>query len=224
MTEVLAFDRYTDNSGLIAAAAQLGYLQRDKLTLDATWGHGTFWKEWAPDRLVGLDRVPHKARDVRGDFTALPFADRTFWAVVFDGPYKLNGTPDEEVDARYGVDVPETWQDRMALLRRGARACARAADRFLLVKCQDQVASGAVRWQTLDLIRTVEQWDFRLVDQMFLEGGRPQPEGFWKCPHEEHRSKAQAVCLEGVWVARTQKHARRNYSTLLVFERVPPPR
>lgn len=197
--EVKAFDRYATNAGLVEAAARLGYLHTHRPTLDATWGQGTFWDEFRPERLVALDHVLWKVRGtkrgVAGDFTALPFPDRAFWATVFDGPYKLNGTPDEAVDARYGVHVPRTWQERIELLEAGVRECGRVTSHVLLVKCMDQVSSGRVRWQTRLLEAKAVDVGFRLEDELYIEGGRPQPGG------------------------RRQVHARRNYSTLQVYVR-----
>ncbi len=151
---------------------------------------------------MGLDLVGHKVPEggARGDFTRLPFRDRAFDAVVFDGPYKLNGTPDEETDERYGVHLPTRWQDRMTLLEAGTVEAARVARRRLLVKCQDQVCSGEIRFQTRLLADVAEAQGFRLVQMLHKEGGRPQPEG------------------------RRQVHARQNYSTLLVLDRLSPRR
>ncbi len=199
MTEVKAFDRYPTNADLIATAARLGYLRKDWRTLDSTWGEGTFWKKWRPDDLTGTDLV--KGRGLGGythvsiDARDLPFSAQGFDAVIFDGPYKFNGTPDEEVDRRYGVHLPTRWQDRFDLLIAGTTEGARVAKTMLLVKCQDQVVSGKKRWQTRVLTETAEAAGFGLLDALHFEGGRPQPEG------------------------RRQVHARQNYSTLLILKR-----
>ena len=66
---------------------------------------------------------------------------------------------------------------------------------MLLIKCQDQVVSGAVRWQTRIFADHAEAQGFQLVDALHVQGSRPQPDG------------------------RRQVHARRDYSTLLVLER-----
>ncbi len=66
---------------------------------------------------------------------------------------------------------------------------------YLLLKCQDQVCSGQVRWQTREFADHAEQLGMRLVDALHLLGHRPQPAG------------------------RRQVHARRNYSTLLVLRK-----
>lgn len=197
MSEVKAFDTYESNADLIAAAARLGYLKRDWRTLDPTWGEGTFWAKWRPSFLLRGDLNPRKCPDFDDpvDVRRLPFHEESFEAVVFDGPYKFNGTPDAETDERYGVHLPTRWQDRMDLLIDGTKECARVARIMLLVKCQDQVVSGKKRWQTREVTEAAESMGFGLLDALHFEGGRPQPEG------------------------RRQVHARQNFSTLLVFKR-----
>ena len=196
-----AIGEWLTNGHLIADCARLGYLRSEWDTLDPTYGYGTFWSVWKPAVLVGTDLNPAKSLDGAGsvDFTDLPYGDRSFDAVVFDPPYKLNGTPSDTdgIDERFGVDGVSyfRWQDRMALIRDGARECARVADKVLLVKCQDQVVSGKIRWQTKAVANVVEPMGFGLRARFDFLGGRPQPAG------------------------RRQKNPRSCSSQLLVFER-----
>ena len=120
-----------------------------------------------------------------------PIGD-TFEAITFDPPYKLNGTPSDP-DERYGVNVKASISDRHQLMADGLDECARVLARrgMLLVKCQDQVASGRVHWQTHTMTDRAEAHGLRLVDA-FLMLTTPRPQ-------------------------RSQVHARRNYSTMLVF-------
>lgn len=195
---VLAFDTYTTNADLIEAAHQLGYINDDDWTLDPTWGLGRFWTGWRPTYLYGTDLNPDKSQwhNQSIDFTAMPWGNRMFDVVVFDPPYKLNGTPDPEIDGRYGVDQPTRWQDRHDLIARGITEQVRVLKPRgrLLLKCQDQVCSGKVRWQTDEFTRVAEDAGCRKVDALWMLGHRPQPDG------------------------RRQVHARRNGSALLVFE------
>lgn len=194
---VMAIDKWETNAHLIADCARLGYLRKEWRTLDPTYGHGTFWKLWRPDDLTGTDLDPDKSLAPFGvDFRELPWADRSFDAVVFDPPYKLNGTPTEQVDKRYGVHEPTRWQDRMTLIDDGLTECARVlGDGFLLMKCQDQVCSGKVRWQTVVFTRRASELGLGLVDRFDFLSYRAQPNGV------------------------RQVTARRNASTLLVFQR-----
>lgn len=210
---VLAFDEWQTNGDLIADIARIGWLKAEDRIYDPTYGLGVFWSVWQPNtdaggRLFASDINADKSPLGKSvDFTRLPYRDRMFDAVVFDPPYKLNGTPDVEVDARYGVDGKVKWQDRMDLIIRGVRECQRVAADRLLVKVQDQVTSGEIVWQTNlvweELTRKTVNDDegksraWRLADRFDLAGsGREQPAG------------------------RTQHHARFRPSTMLVFARV----
>ena len=196
-TPVLSISEWPTNAELIADCAALGYLRKEWRTLDPTWGRGTFWNLWRPDNLTASDLNPAKSPIGHSvDFTLLPWPDRHFDAVVLDTPYKLNGTPTEEVDERYGVHEVRTWQERMALIRAGITECARVlGDGFLLLKCQDQVCSGKVRWQTTEFATHAKTLGLGQVDRLDMLSYRPQPDGV------------------------RQVHARRNSSTLLVFKR-----
>ncbi len=194
---VMAFGAWPSNAEMIEDCARLGYLRPEWRTLDPTYGYGTFWKLWRPTELVACDL--DLARSPAGfpvDFTDLPFRDEAFDAVVFDPPYKLNGTPDPAADLRYGIQVPTRWQDRMALIRRGLEECSRVlGGGYLLVKCQDQVCSGRVRWQTDEFTVHARLCGLGKVDRFDFPSYRPQPNG------------------------RRQVHARRNTSSLLIFTR-----
>lgn len=196
-TPILAAQRWKSNAELIADVARLGYIEGT--VLDPTFGEGTFWKAWRPDNLCATDAVPHKSPSVPAgvDFRRMPWADDAFRTVVFDPPYKLNGTPDEAVDARYGVDVPASWMERHQLIRDGIVECLRVLTPggWFLLKCQDQVCSGAIRWQTFEFAQHAAMHGAYLWDRFDLLGYRPQPGG------------------------RRQVHAHRAYSTLLVFKK-----
>lgn len=196
---VLAVDLWHTNGHLIADIARLGYLQRELPTLDPTYGRGVFWRIWKPDTLV-----VHDLKLDGVDFRRLPEDNESFPQVVFDPPYKLNGTPVLGAqDERYGTDAPyESIYEDAHLMHQGFLQCVRvlAPRGTLLVKCQDQVVSGKMAWQTdwytswaHDLRHHVK---LRKVDRFdMLGGGRAQPPG------------------------RRQVHARERPSTMLVFRK-----
>jgi hypothetical protein len=194
------------NAELIVQCRDLGYLHADWSTLDPTYGYGKFWTLWRPHSLTGSDINP--AKSPIGwpiDFTKLELSRlistmAPYDAVVFDPPYKLNGTSTGKgpaaSDESYGVAGAQVrWQDRHQLIRDGITSCVRVLrpGGMLLVKCQDQVCSGQKRWQTREFADHAESLGCRLVDMLHLPGGRKQPPG------------------------RRQLHALQNFSTMLVF-------
>lgn len=198
----MAIRTWASNAELIADCARLGYLRQEWRTLDCTYGYGTFWNIWRPRHLIGTDIDPHRNHFSPGtgeDFRRLPFSNRSFDCVVLDPPYKLNGTPNENaggMDERFGVHRVTDWRERMQLVRDGLTECERVlGDGYLLLKCQDQVCSGKVRWQTDEFTEHARSLGLGKVDRFDFLSYRPQPNG------------------------RRQIHARRNASTLLVFKR-----
>lgn len=195
MTEILRADRWGTNARMIAeAVVPLGYIEGD--VFDATYGqHGGFWKQYRPADLTTNDL--NAPADFHEDFTDFSFDDRAATTVVFDPPYKLNGTPAlGDFDSRFGVGEPMTRDEKMGMIRAGAVECWRITDRWLLVKVMDQVEGGKMRWQTVMVHNALEPLGARLVDRFdFLVNPRPQPG------------------------ERVQRTARSNYSTLLVFKR-----
>jgi hypothetical protein len=198
--EILAIDRWGSNADLVVSVVQLGYLSSEVPTLDPTYGYGTWWKKWAPRDLQRHDLDPAKAPDGPMDFTSMPYLDASFGAVTFDPPYKMNGTA-TEADERYGVHQPATWQGRLELMRLGMTECARVLKPRgrLLVKCQQQVSSGEVRWQDFEMHLHGLSLGLKLEDRFDMLGHRPQP------------------INNPNGTPRRQVHARRNASTLLVF-------
>lgn len=193
---VLAFDpERKSNPGLIQDLVTLGYLDEDYITLDCTYGLGRFWRKWQPTHLVGADLDPERTQTGQPeDFTAMRWADNEFDVVVFDPPYKLNGTPQNVFgDEDYGVGEYATTADRMELIYRGLDECSRVASKYVLLKCQDQVVSGKKVWQTHLFSAHMENLGWRLVDRLEVFGYRKQPPG------------------------RRQIHARQTTSSMLVF-------
>jgi hypothetical protein len=193
MGEIFATQKWKSNAELIADAAKLGYL--DGKVLDASYGLGVFWKIWKPQSLTTVDL--YTPSDVTCNFRNLSFRRNSFDATVFDPPYRLAGRRDLGVfDVRYGIDKKTDRKYVFDDLEFGSLECYRVTRKYLLVKCQDQVESGKVRWQTDHVTRVIEERGGRKVDRFdLITTPRPQPKG------------------------RRQLTARRNSSTLLIFEK-----
>lgn len=193
---IQAATRWKTNGHMIADVAKLGYIKTSDLILDPTYGQGTWWSVFSPPYLNTSDINPESLAELTDDFCKLSWDDATFDVVAFDPPYKLNGTPSAP-DERYGVAVPAKPKERWKLMVDGLIECERVLKRggYLLVKCQDQVVSGKVWWQSHRLWNLGEAINLEMVDELIYLGGRAQPAG------------------------RRQVHARRNYSTLLIFRK-----
>lgn len=202
-SDLLAADRWTDNGRVIEAFASLGFLTADMVTLDATHGQGVFGKWWRPDVLVRMvhattkDPAPH---DLVGDFTSMPFADRSFDAVWFDPPYMPKGTPHllRDMDARYGVGN-QSAEHTQALMADGFAECDRIA-RDVIVTKTGRGQDAARLWVGDDLLKLVA----------YRHGWHPAAEALViTTPRSQaHRGP--------------QKSLRSNYSTMTVWLRASP--
>jgi len=199
MDPVMAILNGKTNADLMVACKQLGYLADGWVVCDPTYGLGRFWGKWKPSGLVGSDLMIDRSPCGRSiDFTDMPYPDEAFDAVVFDPPYKLNGTGGSHPsDESYGVNDRLGIESRHCLIYAGISESTRVLKPkgYLLVKCQDQVSSGSVQWQTRLFSDRMESEGCSLIDMLHLPSYRPQPLG------------------------RRQLHARRNYSTLLVGQK-----
>lgn len=205
-TEVAAFGCWRDNGELIADAHRLGYIG-DRV-LDLSFGHGSFWTTHHPPCLVTNDLNPNKGNhhfDVHDD-PPDHWWDQ-FDTVVWDPDYRLSGTRGGgendwrvEFDERFGLDRDDNeWEPIDLILdriRAGVRFAAKcvAPKGTVLVKCQDQVNSGRMVWQTIIVVDEAAEHDLWYRDRFdFPVRSQKQPAG------------------------RAQRHARHNTSQLLVF-------
>lgn len=199
--EVRRMGNRRTNAELVVDLVALGHLRREAVTVDPTYGLGRWWTYWRPDILHRYDLDPERAPDGAHDFRNLPNDTGSVDVVTLDGPYKLNGTSTgtgpSAMDAAYGVAAARTWQDRHRLICDGITEAARVlhTSGTLIVKCQDQVSSGQMRWQSHIFTAHAELLGFRLVDVLHVGGYRRQPPG------------------------RGQVHARSDYSSALVLRR-----
>ena len=200
MTEspILSIGDWNTNAEMIVDVAKLGLLPG--AVFDATYGEGNFWTKWKPEFLLTNDL--HKPADACWDWTEPLPADFHFVAdtVVFDPPYKLNGTPTDT--DRYGVHEKVTVAERIQRILAGAINCGSILPRggTLAVKVQDQVANGQMYYQT-DMVRDVLRAIGFRKEAVFHLKTNPRPQ-------------------------RSQVRARNNFSTLLIFQRtdLPPVR
>lgn len=197
---VRAATYWKSNAHLIQDCAEkLQYLWRDDYILDPTYGRGTWWKLWKPDRLKAHSRQ----KDPSFDFRRLPYGDNTFDAVAYDPPYVCKGGREtsgiKEKDNRYGQDdAPATPALLQELINDGLTEMHRVVKPrgIVLVKCQDYVSSGKLWIGTHHTLTHALDLGFEVVDRLeMLRSPGSQPPG------------------------RRQVHARRNLSTLFVLKK-----
>jgi DnaJ-class molecular chaperone len=92
---------------------------------------------------------------------------------------------------------------------------------------QDQVVSGAKRWQTKMFANLGELLKLRLVDELHVVGYRAQPQR--KCQHCKGEGRVPVLstlgtttclpCCGSGKVDMVQKHAAGNVSTLQIYRR-----
>jgi tRNA G10 N-methylase Trm11 len=195
---VLAAQPWRTNAELIADVASLGYLKKDDLTLDPTWGRGIWWNVWQPTTLVKHDL--YKLDGV--DFRDLPEEDDTFDAIAFDPPYVSAGgrstTTIPEFHDRFGMTkAPSSPAGLQDMINDGIAELQRVLKpkKVLLVKSKNYVSSNKLWLGTIKTLNYAQSLGFECLDMLqHLSGTMPQPPG------------------------RRQVHARQNYSTLLVLK------
>lgn len=195
---ILAANNWKSNAEIIQDCATLGYLKKEWLILDPTYGKGTWWKLWKPDNLVIHDK---KIDGV--DFRKLPYKDYYFDACVYDPPYVSIGgrksTTIPEFHEKYGlIKAPKTPKELQVLINQGLAEVARVTKNkgFILVKCQDYISSSKLWIGTHYTLICGLSIGLELFDRLEHIGNiRPQPKN------------------------RRQVHARRNLSTLFVFRK-----
>lgn len=190
---------------------------------------------------VTIKRSPHSkpsrpgvASEVRDVAVWCPTVEGTgTWLARRNGTVYFTGNSGRpalgQFDHNYGVQVYTRWQDRMDLCRRGIVECARVLrpGGVLLVKSQDQVVSGAIRFQSLDFANVAVAVGCTLVDQLHYLSYRQQPltRPCGRCDGLGVLGDLGrcGACDGAGEVATRQIHSRRNYSTLQVFRKVVTP-
>lgn len=199
---VLAATAWPSNGHLIADVFSLYeyIIGSDPDVLDPTYGKGNWWTQHRPERLTAMSRED----DPAWDFRRMPVEwARRFDVVAYDPPYVSVGgrktTSIPSMHQAYGMDdAPTTPALLQDLINDGLLECRRVTRHggLILVKCQDYISSGKLWSGTHHTLTHALALGLELVDRFeHISGIRPQPSG------------------------RRVMHARRNLSTLLVFQR-----
>ena len=156
------------NAALFSDIARL-YIPDGSRVLDMTYGLGNFWTDRLKERydLVTMDL--ERPAMVKAALERLPFKYDAFDAVVLDPPYAGQGADTVIGAYNYGL-VGDLTRERVLGLYAGGLT---EADRVLrpggvvIVKCQDQVRSGAQEWNHISIFQLMPL-GFEAVDLFVL--------------------------------------------------------
>lgn len=155
--------------------------------LDVTYGNGKCWTDY-PGTVIRADLNPARGLDVCCSFHALPFADGSVDAVVYDPPFHPGaGTIYTKRFATMGTNEHELRRD----FERGVAESWRVARTWLIVKCQNYIHNHKPQWMVL--------WAIGVCGE----------------PFEWMTAQTPRKILSGRW--KTQKSLRHNDSTYLLF-------
>lgn len=184
-----------NNAALLRAVADL-YLPPSCSIADLTYGKGVFWKQCPELQVVGSDLVTVPERPY--DFTATPYADKSFDVVVLDPPY-AHGATTHITEQQYQLKSLKgaSMREILELYRLGLVEACRLATQRVLVKTKDTIEHGKQVWSHIH------------IHQQALELGL--------YPRDLFVLKTQPPC-EQRWNGLVQKHSRKNLSYLWVFD------
>lgn len=117
--------------------------------LDACYGSRMFWFNKNNPNVIFMDkrseqhtlcdgRTLNVSPDIIGDFTNMPFADKSFKLVVFDPPHLIHIGESSWMAKKYGK-LPQDWQ---TTIKRGFDECMR---------CLDDYGTLVFKWNTRDI-------------------------------------------------------------------------
>jgi hypothetical protein len=200
---VLAANNWKTNGDLILDVHRLGYLKLSDYVLDPTYGKGIWWKKYRPANFVYHDLKPDLI-----SFTDLPYVDDFFDVTAFDPPYVSKGGRDTSglvaFDDAYGLrDAPGSPQELHGLICTGLNECIRVSRRYVLVKACNYISSGHYWPGVFEIQKYVDSLGLSIVDQFMHYSVSPRPQ-----PKRTRKDGKPSV----------QKHARNNYSVLMIVK------
>lgn len=183
------------NADLFAIALAM-YARPGAKIADVTYGNGVFWNK------VDVRSYQLFATDIQTgvDFRQLPYADASLDAVVFDPPYMTGGSNvKDSLNKCYRNEGHVGHENVMAMYLEGILEARRVLVRngILFVKCQPTVVDHKQKMTHVQIMTVFPMIGFRIEDEFVLHQTTT--------PLMRHK---------------TQQHARKNHSYLLVASRI----
>jgi hypothetical protein len=138
------------------------YVPQGSRIADVTYGRGVFWRQ-VPE---GAYEVLATDLETGVDCRALPYADGSLDALVFDPPFMHGG---ETVKASLNICYRNANSNHASIIRLYAGGLLEAAwvlrrYRVVFVKTQDETESGRQRWTHREVLTLLELFGFRPLD------------------------------------------------------------
>lgn len=183
------------NADLFVIALTM-YVRPGAKIADVTYGKGVFWHK------VDVTAYDLHATDIQTgvDFQHLPYADASFDAVVFDPPYMTGGSNvKDSLNKCYRNEGLVGHENVMAMYLAGILEARRVLVRngILFVKCQPTVVDHKQKMTHVQIMTVLPMIGFQIEDEFVLHQTTT--------PLMRHK---------------TQQHARKNHSYLLVATRI----
>jgi DNA modification methylase len=172
------------------------YVPNGSVIADVTYGDGHFWEDIPESRYKVLKFDIKTGIDLR----KLPYDSSSIDALVIDPPYAHNSTAPIKINIaqRYNLNSVIGRINIRELYIEGAREGYRVLkdNAILIVKCQDEIEGGKQIWNHIILIAETEKLGYSCVDLFVL-----------------------IQISKPVLRHKYQKHARKNHSYFLIFEK-----
>jgi hypothetical protein len=177
---------------------------RKPVVLDATYGRGTFWKDWPAHagvgirNFVGADVAPQHEGIYAVDNRAMPWDPESFDVVVYDPPHITDSSPRGQYAERYattghGENISAQFP---AFLREAHRVLQDGG--IVLAKIADMVHQGRAQWQHVDFIIAAQQAGFTVCDLIIKTRNAVMNDPKWKRVLHARKSHCfWIVCRKG---------------------------
>jgi tRNA G10 N-methylase Trm11 len=172
------------------------YVKPGAKIADVTYGKGVFWRHVD---VTAYDLHPSDIETGK-DFHHLPYPDASFEAVVFDPPYMNGGgNVKESINDCYRNEGNMSHENVMAIYLSGILEARRVLVRhgILFIKCQPAVADHKQKLTHVQIATVLPMIGLQIEDEFVLRQAT--------VPLMRHK---------------TQQHARKNHSYLLVAKRI----
>lgn len=166
--------------------------------VDCTYSKGVFYKK-LPQPLLKFDLAPQHPDVTEASADNLPLEEGSVHSIMFDPPFMPTKSPNNpgKIKQRFTAfnSVEEMWDLYRGAMKEFWRVLIPGG--IVVVKCQDTVSSGENFFSHYEIEKYAREMGFTQLD-LFVLGSKH-------------------VLISSKW--KTQRHARKNHSFFLVFQR-----